>query len=459
MLKYLSLILTTTTLACGCHSARRTPVATYDWPKQGSLQVKRSHQEAPDALGVALVEYQNHDQPPTIEPASSSPLGLETLISRAEGANPAIAAAEARVRALHGEWLQSGLPPNPSVGYVGSEMGNEGHAGQQGAYAGQEFVTAGKLARQRAVVAAEIERAQLHLTATRMRVTTDTRIAYYRALAAERRVVLATELVEIGDSVARTSSELFQVGEIPRSTVLQSEVELQNAQLALRTAHNARLAAWRQLGALIGDPEIAPSPLEDVLDSSPPTAEWQPLLARIASESPEIQACLADVARARRVLARECVEPIPNIETQATLQYDYSTYDTIAGVQIGMALPLWNRNQGGIRRAQAELTEANRHVDRVTLDLIARLGEAFQSYADAQARTSTYHDEILPRAQQTLDLVQQGYPSEVGYLELMTAQRVYSQANLAYIDALGELWEGWARIDGLLLEGSLAGER
>jgi cobalt-zinc-cadmium efflux system outer membrane protein len=147
---------------------------------------------------------------------------------------------------------------------------------------------------------------------------------------------------------------------------------------------------------------------------------------------------------------------VPNIETQASVQYDYSSYDTIAGVQVGMALPLWNRNQGGIRRARAELTEANRQVDRVTLNLAARLGEAFQEYADAESRTSSYRDEILPRARQTLDLVQKGYPSEVGYLELMTAQRVYSEANLAYIEALGDLWESWARIDGLLLEGSLA---
>jgi cobalt-zinc-cadmium efflux system outer membrane protein len=405
---------------------------------------------------VALVEYQDIATPEVIEPATPQTLALEEVIARAEGMNPAIAEAEARIRALRGEWLQAGLAPNPSVGYLGSEVGNDGSAGQQGAFAGQEFVTGGKLARQRAVVAAEIELAQQNLAATRMRVTTDVRIAYYRVLAAQRRVALADELVTIGDSLSSTSRDLLSIGEIPRSTLLQSEVELQNAELTLRTARNAKVARWRQLGVLLGEPNLTAVPLEDMLDTVPPTTEWQTLLARMAAESPEIQASLAEVERARRVLARECVEPVPNIETQASVQYDYSSYDTIAGVQVGMALPLWNRNQGGIRRARAELTEANRQVDRVTLNLAARLGEAFQEYADAESRTSSYRDEILPRARQTLDLVQKGYPSEVGYLELMTAQRVYSEANLAYIEALGDLWESWARIDGLLLEGSLA---
>ncbi len=447
MLKILPIILLTSVmLTCGCQSARRTTTAMREPPRA----------EVPHDAQVALVEYHDPQSPEPIEPAGQQPLGIDALVARAEGVNPAIAESEARIRALRGEWLQAGLSPNPSVGYLGSEIGNDGRAGQQGAYAGQEFVTGGKLARQRAVVAAEIELAEQHLAATRMRVTTDVRIAYFRLLTAQRRETLAAELVEIGDSLAQTSRGLLAIGDIPRSTLLQAEVELQNAELTLRTARNAQLARWRQLGVLLGEPDLPRMPLEDMLDTVPPTTEWQPLVARIAVESPEIQASLAEVERARRVLARECVEPIPNIETQASVQYDYSTYDTIAGVQVGMALPLWNRNQGGIRRARAELTEANRQVDRVTLHLVARLGEAFQNYADAEARTSSYRDEILPRARQTLDLVQKGYPSEVGYLELMTAQRVYSEANLAYIEALGDLWESWARIDGLLLEGSLA---
>src|SRR5690606_34299306 len=149
-------------------------------------------------------------------------------------------------------------------------------------------------------------------------------------------------------------------------------------------------------------------------NSLPSEATWETQLARLAAGSPEIRASLADVDRARRALARECVEAVPNIETQASVQYDYSSDDTIAGVQIGVALPLWNKNQGGIRRAQAEVTQANRQVDRVTLDLVARLGTAFQQYGDARARTARYRDQILPRARQTLALVQQGYPSEVG---------------------------------------------
>ena len=40
------------------------------------------------------------------------------------------------------------------------------------------------------------------------------------------------------------------------------------------------------------------------------------------------------------------------------VQYDNATEDTVTGVRVGLPLPIWNRNQGGIRQAQAELRQA-----------------------------------------------------------------------------------------------------
>ena len=44
----------------------------------------------------------------------------------------------------------------------------------------------------------------------------------------------------------------------------------------------------------------------------------------------------------------------------------------------------------------------------------------------------------------------------MGYLDSLVAQQTYSQTNLAYLEALGQLWSSYVQIDGLLLEGSLA---
>lgn len=389
-------------------------------------------------------------------PPSTDGLTLEVLEQMALGNNPAIAQSAARVRALRGKWVQVGLKPNPTVGYLGSEIGNEGTAGQQGGFVGQGFITAQKLQRSRAVVSAEIGRAQQKLAAAQRRVLTDVRQSYYNALLAQRRVELAVELVRVASEAAISSKSLYEAEEIPLAGLLQTEVQQQNAQVFSRTAQNGLSQAWRRLSAVIGSRGLPIQPLQGDVNQLPVDLDWEAQLARVQSESPEVAAAMADAVRARRALNRACVEAVPNISTQWSVQYDDATDDTVAGVQIGLPLPIWNRNQGGIRQAQAEITEAMRNVDRVELYLNQRLADTFGEYSNARITAESYANEILPRSQRTFALVQAGYAQgEVGYLDLLAAQQTFSQTNLAYLDALGNLWQSYVSIDGLLLEGSL----
>ncbi len=384
-------------------------------------------------------------------------LALETLEQMALANNPAIAQSAARIRALQGKCLQIGLPPNPTIGYLASEIGNEGAAGQQGGFVGQEYVTAGKLQKNRAIVAAEINQAQQQLAAMQRRVQTDVQQGYYAALLAQRRYQLAEALVRVTTDAVAASDALFEAEEIPLAGLLQTEVQQQNAQILQRTAENGLAQAWRRLSALVGGAEFPVQQLACDVSQLPELLDWQNQLLRLQSESPEIAAAMADVERARRSLNRACVESVPNIDTQVSVQYDDATDYTVTGVQIGIALPLWNRNQGGIRQARAEISEAARNVERVELNLNRRLADAFRQYADAHVTASTYANDILPLAKRTFDLVQQGYTEgEVGYLDLLAAQRTFSQTNLAYLDALGSLWQSYVQIDGLLLDGSLS---
>jgi outer membrane protein, heavy metal efflux system len=385
----------------------------------------------------------------------SDMLSADELVQLALSSNPAIAQTEARVAALRGRWVQVGLPPNPTAGYMGSEIGNDDQAGQQGGFIGQEFITGGKLRLNRAVLAQEIQQAEQRLAAMRLRVETDVRRAYYAALIAQRRIELAEELMRVSSQATEASQKLLQAEEIPRVGLLQTQVEQQSFAILLQTAGNEQNAAWRQLSAVVGS-ELLPRPLAGDISQLPAMLDWCEQLLRVTTTSPEVSAAMAEVARAQMALRRARVEPIPDVTTQVSVQYDHGTEDTFASVQVGIPLPVWNRNQGGIWQAQAQVAEARRNAQRVELDIKRRLAVAYQQYADARAQSEIYATQILPKAQETYELVQRGYRlGELGYLDLLTAQRTYSQTSLAYLDALAALWESSAEIDGLLLSGSL----
>lgn len=90
---------------------------------------------------AVLASLRAADPPPAPSPALSLP-DLEAL---ARTHNPTLVQAHAQVEAARGRAVQAGLYPNPTAGYYGQQIGNQGTAGQQGAFVSQMIVTGGKL--------------------------------------------------------------------------------------------------------------------------------------------------------------------------------------------------------------------------------------------------------------------------------------------------------------------------
>jgi cobalt-zinc-cadmium efflux system outer membrane protein len=128
----------------------------------------------------------------------------------------------------------------------------------------------------------------------------------------------------------------------------------------------------------------------------------------------------------------------------------------VANVQVGIPVPVFNRNQGNKRAAEAEWIAACREVERIELDLQDRLAVAYRRYSNAFQQSERYSQKIVPKADRSLDLVTNGYEKgQVEYLTLLTAQQTYVQVTLAYINSLRELRTATAIIEGQLLSGSL----
>ena len=383
-------------------------------------------------------------------------LSIETLENIARGHNPTLAQAAQQIEALRGKYVQKGLYPNPVIGYLGEEIGDDGQGGQQGGYVGQEIITAGKLRLNRAVVSHEIAIAQRQWEIQSLRVLNDVRASAYEVIAAQRMVDLNQQLLHIGEQGLRAAEQLFQAKEVSRVDVLQARIEANSARLQLENARNDYRAAWQRMTAVVGVPDMQMSPLDDVLEAQLPVQSWGDSLVQLNSASPELAQACAQVERAKCFLARQQAERVANFDLEAGVQYDNATQDNIASIRIAAPLKIFNRNQGNIRKAEAELTAACQNVRRVELSLQNRLATVFRQYMNAKQQVDLYRNQILPDARKSLDLVQQGYrQGEFGYLELLTAQRTYFQTNAAYVRSLRTLWVSNTLIDGMLLSNGL----
>jgi len=389
-------------------------------------------------------------------PLDGGSLSLAELEDIALRRNPGLARASAEVDAARGHWLQVGLRPNPTVGYLGEEIGNEDSAGMHGAFASQEFVRGGKLALNRRVAGQQLRKAEYRLESQRFRVLTDVRGAYYEVLAAQRGLELSAELARVADEASDTAQQVFEGRQTSRFEPLQARIEARQSGILLQTAKNRHAAAWRSLAAVLGEPDMPPARLVGDLNDSLPEYDFEDSLTNLLAQSPQLAAAWTDVERARWAIERASAEPVPNVQVQATVAFDTASDDTWAGVQVGLPLPLHDRNQGEIAKSVAELRAAEANVNRLQLWLYERLAAAFERYDNARYQANVYAASILPDAQDALNLANLGYTEEeLDYLSVLTAQRQYTQTNLAYLDALREVRASAVKINGLLLSGSL----
>lgn len=393
-------------------------------------------------------------QPTAAEPRPA--LTLSDVEALALSRNPTLVQSQTRIQAAQGRWVQAGLYPNPRLGYDASEIGNEGRRGQQGGFVAQEIVRGNKLGLSQAVAGGEIAQAEQQFEAQRLRVLNDVKTQFYHVLIAQRSLRLSRDLLRIAEQGAKSAENLFESKEVGRLDLLQTRVELNSAKINYENAKNRQQAAWRTLAAVIGVADMPATELDGDLNEGLTELDWDESLQRLLTTSPEIAAADAGVVRARAVLARASVEPIPNLDVDLSLQHDNASGYVIGNAIVGIPFPIYNKNQGNIRQAHAQLREATAEVNRVELELQTRLARAFERYANARNQATRYASDILPDAKASLDLVTSGYrQGEYNLLMLLNAQRTYAQTNLAYLSSLRDLWESTIEIEGLLLTGSL----
>lgn len=372
--------------------------------------------------------------------------------------NPTLVQADAQIRISRGKALQAGLYPNPEVGYVAEQIGVEGTAGElHGGFVEQEIVTAGKLRLSRSKYSQETRQAQIQVVAQRYRVLHGVRSLYYEILARQQRLDLRQRLSTNAEEVARTLKELENAGQANRGDLLQANIQLQRAQANLAMAKRRLQGSWEQLAAVIGQPEMDMTPLDGTLEfAESDFLNRDEVLSYLLACSPQLQFAQSEVIRDRISLARERVEPIPNVSLRGEIGKNFEAGNTVAGVQIGVKLPLYDRNQGTILQAQSELTRAEADVARIELLLQQKFAKAFGDYEAALISANTYRKEALPQAEEMYRLYLDSFKQRrAAWPQVLDAQREYLELVEEYIDNLLEARRASVRIASLFLEDGL----
>jgi cobalt-zinc-cadmium efflux system outer membrane protein len=370
---------------------------------------------------------------------------LENLQQMALQNNPTFAQSAANIQAAEGRKKQSGLYPNPTVGYQGEQIrGGSFHGGEQGFFVQQDIVLNGKLGLNRTIFDQELKQAETEAEEQKVRVVTNVRMSYIQALAAQQTLELRQHLSKLDDDAVETSHQLANVGQADAPDVLESEVEAQQAELAVTMAEQNQQRIWKALAAVVGNPRFPLMRLEGKLEDTAPVNADE-LVEKIANESPAVRIAELGVKRAEATLARARRESIPDLQIRAGMQQNGELLSEPNGkpvglqgfADVGVRIPIFDRNQGNVATARADLERAKREVERVKLVLRERAASVVQNYAFSQTAVDRYKNQMIPRAQKAYEMYAKKYQGMASaYPQVLIAQRTLMQLEVSYITAL-----------------------
>jgi outer membrane protein, heavy metal efflux system len=396
---------------------------------------------------------------------SKSPLfTLDQAQQLAAASNPTLRQAESQIRAAKARQQQAGLYPNPTIGYAGDEIrGGSVNGGKQGFFVEQTIVTGGKLARSKDVYAKEIQLAEIEAQEQKIRVETSVKSAFYRVLAAQELLDARRSLATIEQNYATAQRQLFNTGQADETEVLDAEVAAERLRLFARIQENSLREEWRSLAAVLGRPDLPLATVAGDLEHNWPDLDADQSVEDIATQSPATRIADANSARAAALLARSKRQSIPDLQLRGGLEYNNEPLGSSPNAtgwegvaEVGVEIPIFNRNQGNVAADSAALDRANLEKLRVALTLRDRAASAADQYASAKLMALDYRDELLPRAKKSYTLMVEKYGQMLAANpHVLDSQRKLFALQNEYILALQKVWLSGIALQGFLLTDGL----
>jgi len=370
--------------------------------------------------------------------------------------SPAVSIGQQRVEAAKGRQVQAGLYPNTRVGYHANEIGMHGSDGAHGVFLQQRFITGGKRELDVQIAEQAVFSEQFFLEASKLRVLTDVDNAFGNLLIAQQKVDVLSTLVNVNRTTFDATKRLVEAGQSGKHVEWQASIELSQAEVARDQAIQEHQYAWRDLMFVCGQPNIKLVRVSGDVAKVVNGGSFQAVVESIINKSPQVAMAQQRIQQATLNVRRQKLETIPNIDAMVSLRNHSLTGDNITNIQVGIPVPLFDKNQGNIRAAEAEEAMRLAELRRLKLSLRQRAASVYRDFETARIAESRYREEILGSATKNLNLITKGYQDgQIDFLSMLTAQRTLLNVQLTYLRSSRKLHNAVTKLNGHLLFDSL----
>ncbi|MBI2683517.1 MAG: TolC family protein [Acidobacteriales bacterium] len=370
-------------------------------------------------------------------------IDLKTATGLMIANNPTLQREKGTIDVARGDLVAARQLPNPSIDVssesypvFGSHPGPFFNRQELIIRAGQTIETAGKRGKRTVFAEKGFASTKAAFDDVLRQLTLELKSRYYGIAFAQAQYELAKELLGQFDELLRFYEARYQQGEISglefarlRTERLRFYSDMGSAELQLK---NNRAALLELLGSPALDAEFS---VAEKLTSLQPVYSIEQLQQQATANRPDLRAQAERVARENADVRLQRALAFPDITPTVGYKRDFGL-NTLA-IGFNLPIPLFNRNQGGVIRATAELQRQQSELIRLRLQVNREVQQAMNQLAVQTALVQQIEKDYLPSAKKVRSSALQSF--RLGAIDLVTfidADRTYRETLRSYNQAL-----------------------
>jgi len=255
-------------------------------------------------------------------------------------------------------------------------------------------------------------------------------------LLAESTLDFAVQDLASFEKTVNISNERYRVGDMSESDLLKIKLQLLQFQTDVSAAKLAKMQGLATLRQLLGFESVPDDyDVQGTLEYQPVHSDTNSLKALAAMNRPDLRAAQLAVTAAESQMALQKA----NAKMDITGTFDYSH---TSGVNSGsffynMPLPVFDRNQGEIARAQYAITQAQEQASETAQQVSTDVVQAYENLRTNDQIIQLYQGGYVDQAKQSRDISEYAYQKgAASLLDFLDAERTYRANQLAYRQAL-----------------------
>ena len=417
----------------------------------------------PRPLGQEFGAFEAPGKPPTTvqhAPEVAEPNGVITLrqaLSLALMHNPELKAFSWDVRAAEANQMQAALLPNPELEVEVEEFGGTGarhgfNSSEASIQVGQFIELAQKRSKRIHLATLEKQLAHWDYRTKRLDVISRVAAAFVDVLAVQEKLALSREMVRLTEQTHSAVAQRVSAGKDSPLKETKAKVALSTMQIQSQRAAQALKSARTRLAATWGASNAAFDAVTGQFYEVPPVPEPNDLMDRVW-QNPDIARWAIERQKYRAAFDLEKAKATSDMTIKGGLAQLNEGDDTTFIVGLAIPIPMFDRNQAGIRRATYAIEKAAEQQRAAEIHIQSALSQAAQSLATAFAEATILAKDVVPGAQSAFDAATLGYQAgKFDYLDVLDAQRTLFEAKGQYVRSLAEYHKARADVERLIAQ-------